>query len=102
MSKKEGIMKKNSKSMNCKENCKTKSGDKHISEKRKVINLFSKLPPNIRSKVITSLCPNDLKLVCEVFTNLLVGNLTKSKTVLNKFKRFRKQIIINIADKRIA
>ena len=72
-----------------------------IDGKGRILSLLSKLPDKIRNRVIRALSPNDTKLVCEVFVNLLVGNLTKSKKILNKLEKYREEIR-KLADKKIA
>ena len=81
---------------------KTNSKTKELlQEKSRILSLLSKLPDKIRNKVIRALSPNDTKLVCEIFINLLSGNITKSKKILNKLEKYRNYIRY-LADKKIA
>ena len=56
------------------------------------IKFLSKLPPQMRQKLLSSLTSTHINTISEIFNNFLLKNLTQDSKVIKRLQKYKNQI----------
>ena len=57
-----------------------------------IILLLRRLKPQLRARFISTLSKPHIDTISELFSNFLRGNLTRDRRIVNKLKKYRKEL----------